>query len=221
MLLSSANIKILEQKMTFKQLASFLDPKKFKIFKRFCSFDKPETVSGLLQVACTIGNLEAVKYLTEPDLHYTRSYIFTRLAAGHGHLQILKHLLDSGFPVKQCALDYALEKNNIPEAKLLLKEGLRTNHFCVTHLASEGNLKALEILIDTDHEIKPEALVRAAEAGHVQVVRLLASRMDSIPEEALTRARKRGLWYICLILEHYGASPRSSNYAWKKFVKKC
>lgn len=212
---------LLEQKMNFKHLVSFLEPKKFKLLKHFCKFDNPETIRSLLQAACTIGNLEAVKYLTEPDLPLTRSYCFTRIAASQGHLQTLKHLLDSGFPVKQCALDYALENKNIPEAKLLLKKGIRTNHFCVTHLASEGNLKALELLIDTGHEIKKEALIRAAESGHTQVVRLLASKMENIPEEALTRARKKGLWYICLILEHSGSSPRSSNYAWKKFVKKC
>ena len=107
---------------------------------------------------------------------------FLKKAAKHGHLEIVKYLVEHGVDIHtqtDYALRFATEKGHLGIVKYLIENGAdihANNDFALRWAAFDGYLEIVKYLVEHGadiHAANDSALKGAAEYGHTEVVEYL------------------------------------------------
>ncbi|HWQ03390.1 MAG TPA: ankyrin repeat domain-containing protein [Candidatus Nitrosotenuis sp.] len=140
-----------------------------------------------LLAAIRKSDAEAVKSLIAQGVNVNHKFRYDRMALSfacdRGHLGIVKMLVDAGAEVNAkdsfygaTALDWALEKNNVEVAKLLLEKGAAGREQALAGAARQGSLAMVKMLLamgGLKEESLSEALALAERGQHAEVVAAL------------------------------------------------
>jgi F-box domain len=156
------------------------------LYQKRAPFDDGVYIAAEIQ-----GDLETVKYLYSlrdprgcPGLWcYLHDYIYRArapsehdiitgiAAAQHGHLSILRWMIDNNYPVESGICSYAAESGDLEMVKYLVTKGYHLTQKIVTRAIKSGNILLLEWLLNHGCYWHILDCQEAIEQGHLHVLK--------------------------------------------------
>ena len=178
-----------------------------------------KNMNRLYLEAASNGELPLVKFALKNGafLHFLQDAA-VRNAAGEGHLDVLKYLVNLGANIPPYALIEAVSNNHFDVVKYLVGEKkMRPSDAALTRALLFERREIVKYLIEHGANVHAEndyALRWAARAGHFDLVRLLVEKGANIHAEneyALLWAVENGHFEIVRFLIEHGADISTYN----------
>jgi hypothetical protein len=167
----------------------------------------------ILSVAAEMGCCEVVELLSERgiDLDWALSR-----ASSHGHIDVVKLLLNRGACPDDWCLQNASERGHRDVVELLLDQGVsrRLRNAALMMAARNGRHDVVELLLDRKANPKGKGLADASMNGHYNVVKLLLDRganPNASSGLALQVASRAGQRDVVNLLLDRGADPNAEG----------
>ena len=151
------------------------------------------------------GSLPLIEYLTRNKMLYLDDPV--SYAAIYNRLDILKYLLDYGYPCTSKAINLAADWGNLKIVKFLHKKGCKWTTDAVDWAAEKGHLDVVKYLIKHGAKCTVDAVNNAAINGYLDVVKYLESKDAPLSFDDYTVVEeviKNGYYQIAYNLIDYG-----------------
>lgn len=135
---------------------------------------------------------------------YGRNPVFRSVRSNSVYL--VKHIIDLGFSADSyCALDEAIEINNVDIMNLLFDRGCRIYIRSFATMAEFNRMFMVKCYLSRGARFPSSAISKAAKNGHLEMVKLLVNSGAQIDENALQSAANNGHLEIVKFLFEKGA----------------
>lgn len=141
------------------------------LFKRINPLSSSPGSVTLTNLAATVGNLEALKWLCKNNCLFNNEALNS--AARNGHLSVVLWLHGEGSDIGSETMEEAAEGGHINIVKWLCRNACRTNSSVFDLAAFSGNMELLEYLLQIQCPKSSAAIGYAAKAGNIEVMKWL------------------------------------------------
>lgn len=123
------------------------------------------------------GDLNTLKWLyqnvelTDEPIDYVTEFV--DIASKHGHLHIVKWLMEYGEKPSSWAMDYAAMNGHLHVLKWLYSQNVPCSHWAIDTASEYGHFDTVKWLLSINAECSDWALQKSAQNGHFDIVVLL------------------------------------------------
>lgn len=176
------------------------------------------SMNKLLTEAASTGELSLVKFALKnrANLHFLQDAALL-YAAGQGHLDIVKYLVEQGSNIPPYSLIESAAGGHFEVVKYLIEKGSKPTGMALTRAILFGHTEIVKYLIENGAEIHSEndyAIRWAAKNGELELVKFLIEKGANIHAEndyALLWAVEGGHFDIVQLLVEHGADIYAYN----------